>query len=39
MCQGCEDYGEFERVADAILSAELKMLMAQPIDTHALTGY
>lgn len=38
MCQGCEDYWEFERMADSVMLEELRKMMAQPIDMHIFTG-
>jgi hypothetical protein len=38
MCQGCEDFLEYERTIDAYLNAVLPAMMAQPLDTDVLMG-
>lgn len=39
MCQGCEDFREFERAFDQYIARELPKALAQPIDTDVLTGH
>lgn len=38
MCQGCEDFMEFDRAVDAYIAKELPKLMQQPLDVEVLFG-
>lgn len=38
MCQGCQDFVEFERAVDQIIAAELPELLSTTLDAAVLHG-